>query len=641
MPAPKSRKSGRWEADTTRVDLIEHARAVESEITALADLGPSSRADAPSWDALLESVIRVSGCDGGFIGEIAMSEIGIESMHPRAHSLSSPLPDDSSLAVAQVIAGADFSIVDSSDGERRLITLPLVAGSRRVSGIVGLVGDPGRIDASMSQVLGPLVNVVAGIADSLGDSSSGSGRGFEDEVAFLASVVGSAAYGMVVVDDRGVVEIVNEAAQAMLGLHEIELLGGPLVGFLETSDLEWVTDLVEAGCHERVGLDRRTVTLLEGSEFAFRADLTVSLVPAAERCRAILMFRSVESELQAQAVAKRAADLLAITPDLVLWADDDGRVEYLNGGGRALLEVEDCSTMAVADVFPPWAIDSFDREIRPALYERGTWTGNLALLTSAGEEIPASITFLYRDEGPYLAVMARDLRSQQHLDMLQDAFVSTVSHELRTPLSAILGYLEMFADGDLGALSDEQRLGLEAMKRNGVRLRDLVDQLLQVASVGDSGLEERSPLDLGDVVSRLIGSQDGWSDRVGLVSAEEAVVLGSEPELTSLVVGLVENALKFSDADVEVRVSRIGPWIELVVEDHGVGIPAAELGRVFDRFFRASNARQLETPGAGLGLAIARAIVRKHGGEIAIDSELGAGTTTRVLLPATDTETRM
>jgi signal transduction histidine kinase len=296
--------------------------------------------------------------------------------------------------------------------------------------------------------------------------------------------------------------------------------------------------------------------------------------------------------------------------------------------------------MSMEDLFPPWAAERFGRDIIPELRSNGSWIGEMALVDQAGEEIPVSMTCLFRHEGDntYYALLARDLREHQHLELLQHAFVSTVSHELRTPLTGILGYLEMFVSGDLGDVGPEQKLALDVMSRSGDRLLELVDKLLQVASIGETAIREP---ELVRIASVLEDARSSWSGQfVGTIttdvgSVQTAEVSGSEVELATVFSGLFENAVKFSPngGDIQVSAKVVDGSITIEVSDSGIGIPGTDIDRVFDRFFRASNAREMESQGAGLGLAIARAIVRKYGGEITVTSAPEEGTLVRVILP--------
>jgi two-component system sensor histidine kinase SenX3 len=113
------------------------------------------------------------------------------------------------------------------------------------------------------------------------------------------------------------------------------------------------------------------------------------------------------------------------------------------------------------------------------------------------------------------------------------------------------------------------------------------------------------------------------------------VVLGDRRQLVSAVYNLLDNAVKYSDpgSSVHVRARTDGRWVDLSVEDHGIGIPRRDLARVFERFYRVDPARSRETGGTGLGLAIVRHVVSNHAGEVRVDSQEGAGSTFTLRLP--------
>jgi signal transduction histidine kinase len=226
----------------------------------------------------------------------------------------------------------------------------------------------------------------------------------------------------------------------------------------------------------------------------------------------------------------------------------------------------------------------------------------------------------------------------RELDGLKDEFVSLVSHELRTPLTSIRGYVELLLD-DAEAGSNERRY-LEIVDRNSERLLELVSDLLFLAQIeaGKLGIERRK-VDLSKIVEECIETSSPVADARGieLVAKVERVpkLQGDRARLAQVLDNLVSNGLKFtrSGGRVEVRLSAEDGAAVLEVEDTGFGIPAAEQVRLFERFFRSSNATESAIPGTGLGLTITKAIVERHGGRIEIDSAENAGTTVRVRLP--------
>lgn len=627
-------------------ELLRARSDILGEVAHLQQEYVRNRDVAAMWQLLLDSLLRSSGCDIGFIGELVWTDIGVPNLETRASTLTDVLPPTLGLVISEVIASADHVFVGLPSSDTRFLGLPLVAADR-VIGVVGLSGPKEVLSERSSELLLPLVTVVASIIEALNNAAERDAamERLEKNLSFLQAVVGSASLGVVVIDEVGEVELVNDAVCTRLGRTEKELVGQTLVPIVASADIAWILSQFNGPENQNGTFARRTVGMYADRNMAFSADMTVSTFKlSGGRLRAVLLFRDIEAELLAQATARRSADLLAATPDLVAWTAPDGSIDYLNAGGRSMIREEDINGMRMEDLFPAWAVETFRHEIIEVSMRDGSWMGELALKASDGEEIPVSMTCLFRDQGTdaFFAILARDLREHRHLELLQNAFVSTVSHELRTPLTGILGYLEMFAAGELGEVNVEQKLALDVMRRNGSRLHDLVKKLLQVASIGQTALRKPLPVSIADVVENVVGElgRRHVGELITTIEQPDAAVTGSQSELGTLIGALVENAIKFSPqgGEIEVRLSREFDRVEVEVSDSGMGIPAPEIDQICERFFRASNAREMEVQGAGLGLAIARAIARKHGGEITATSVLNEGTTMRVILPASRSE---
>jgi signal transduction histidine kinase len=236
--------------------------------------------------------------------------------------------------------------------------------------------------------------------------------------------------------------------------------------------------------------------------------------------------------------------------------------------------------------------------------------------------------------------MAEQNKRLLELDRLKDEFLSLVSHELRTPLTSIRGYLDLVLDEEAGELNPEQRRFLQAVERNSGRLLRLVGDLLFVAQADAGRLSlERAKVDLAELAAHCVeGAAPAASEKsVTLVLMANPVpaLVGDRGRLAQVLDNLVSNALKFTPAGgtVEVRTFSEGEAVILEVEDTGIGIPAADQPRLFERFFRSSVADDQAIPGTGLGLAIVKAIVEAHAGLISIESREGKGTTFRIDLP--------
>jgi signal transduction histidine kinase len=246
------------------------------------------------------------------------------------------------------------------------------------------------------------------------------------------------------------------------------------------------------------------------------------------------------------------------------------------------------------------------------------------------------------DRGGFLGRIwtLREVTRERELDRLKDDFVATVSHELRTPLTSMMGFLEMIREGEAGELTDEQRRFLAIVYRSSERLQRLVGDLLFVARLDANGLQlQFGPVDLGEIVRDAAESSGALARSRELDLRVELsplpVVTGDRERLSQLIGNLISNAIKFTPAGgrVTVRAFVDGAHAVVEVEDDGIGIPAPEQDRLFQRFFRSSTATEQAIPGTGLGLVISRAIAEAHGGTIDVRSEAGAGACFRVELP--------
>jgi signal transduction histidine kinase len=222
---------------------------------------------------------------------------------------------------------------------------------------------------------------------------------------------------------------------------------------------------------------------------------------------------------------------------------------------------------------------------------------------------------------------------------MKDEFVSLVSHELRTPLTSIRGYVELLLEEGAELTTEQQRF-LGVVDRNSGRLLDLVGDLLFLAQV-DAGkvAVELEDVDLTQVVREAVEGLRPVAEarKIELSTAIEHVppLLADPARLAQVLDNLVSNALKFTPEGGRVRVNMAAAdgTVVLVIEDSGLGIPAAEQHRLFGRFFRSSRATENAIPGTGLGLTITKAIVERHGGRISLESAEDKGTTVRVELP--------
>lgn len=216
--------------------------------------------------------------------------------------------------------------------------------------------------------------------------------------------------------------------------------------------------------------------------------------------------------------------------------------------------------------------------------------------------------------------------------------IAAVSHDLRTPLATIGAYVELLEAGDAGELSGEMRQMLDVVEENVQRAYALADDLVELRGADTSSHE---PVRLADVVDRAVRALGPIAAGRGLALQVESTlgevrVIGNAVALDRVLVNLLSNAVKFTPADgtITLRAGVEQGSAVVTVTDTGSGIPAADQQRIFERYYRADNARADRVPGSGLGLAIVRELVAQHGGTVQVSSRPGHGATFTLRLPA-------
>jgi signal transduction histidine kinase len=270
-----------------------------------------------------------------------------------------------------------------------------------------------------------------------------------------------------------------------------------------------------------------------------------------------------------------------------------------------------------------------------------------ALVLAAATVALSAVPIMFRQASLARLLEGQELVVEQlrKLNASKSDMIGTVSHEMRTPLTSIVGFVELVLDDPAGDLPEDAKDMLRVVDRNARRLENMVDNMLTMTRLESS---DATPPAAPVVIARLLrATADSLRPfttsrdvRLSITCDDSFIVEGDERQLERVFTNVMENAIKFSPAAGVVRIvaapgtALVGePSVEISISDSGMGIPDDELPQLFDRFFRASNARDTVVPGAGLGLAIVREIVHAHGGDIAVHSVLGEGTTFRITLP--------
>jgi two-component system phosphate regulon sensor histidine kinase PhoR len=360
-------------------------------------------------------------------------------------------------------------------------------------------------------------------------------------------------------------------------------------------------------------------------------------VAEAER-RAAARIRAAEDE------ARAAAVVLEALPDAIVELDAERRIVRANRAARELLGAVPGTTLLSA-IRDPDILAGVDDALA------GRDTVNVPFVLPGPVERHFDAIFLRLDIGAGLrsraAVLFRDVTALRRADRVRADFVANVSHELRTPLTAVAGFVETL----LGPARDDEPARLRflaIMDAEAKRMTRLVADLLSLSRI--EATEHTAPTDavaleplIGRAADSLGAAAKAKGSRV-TVTLEQGLppVVGDADQLQQVLQNLVDNAIKYGRSPGEVRIQARradrpglpGPAIDIAVADDGEGIARPHLARLTERFYRIDAGRSRRLGGTGLGLAIVKHIVKRHRGQLTIESEQGKGSVFTVTLPA-------
>jgi two-component system sensor histidine kinase SenX3 len=332
-----------------------------------------------------------------------------------------------------------------------------------------------------------------------------------------------------------------------------------------------------------------------------------------------------------RATADRLVGALDVIPQGIVLADADGEVVFRNraaSGFFAARHSEALVESAIVELIAE-AVAGEGGTRTLDLYGPPRRALQLRAVPLEGEE-PG------QRAGAFLLV--EDVSERQRLDAVRRDFVANISHELKTPVGA-LGLLAETLAGETDP--EVVRRLTQRMQREAFRVARTIDDLLQLSRIEAGELPTREPVPVHLVIAEAVDRTRPGAELQGvrLVVEEPSrrlTVLGDRRQLVSAVANLCDNAVKYSDEGGQVVLSTRtdGRFVEIDVADRGIGIPALDLERVFERFYRVDRARSRDTGGTGLGLAIVRHVVQNHEGSVTVASREGEGSTFTLRLPA-------
>jgi len=343
-----------------------------------------------------------------------------------------------------------------------------------------------------------------------------------------------------------------------------------------------------------------------------------------------LRLRDAEIALQAQRL-QEFLEAIEASPNGVLLVDSGDQIEWFNSTAAdhfGLNRERDRRQRVTNLVRAPAFV---------AYMQRDQYDESVVFTAPSGR---GTLMVLVRRYGDGMKlVLSQDITERERTDAMRRDFVANVSHEIRTPLTVLAGFVETMSSLPLTEV-ERQRV-LAVMTQQTDRMQALVGDLLTLAQLEGS---PRPPVDRWLVVSDLMRrtQADGLALSAGrhvlvVTGGDDAEIAGSDTELLSAVGNLVNNAVRYTPPGGRIDVQ--WQWQDdgsaaIIVSDTGAGIAREHLPRLTERFYRVDGSRSRETGGTGLGLSIVKHVAQRHGGAIEITSEVGKGSTFKLVLPA-------
>ncbi len=361
-----------------------------------------------------------------------------------------------------------------------------------------------------------------------------------------------------------------------------------------------------------------------------------------------LALNQMSEEIQddIQTITEEKNELRAILSSMaegVIVVDKDQKILLINSSGEEML---DLSTEKVTGKFL-W--EMVRKEELVSLVKRVLMTGNEEDIEMTFDFPVARVlhaqaaTILSEGRNIFGVVMVfHDTTKLKQLEKLRREFVANVSHELKTPLTSIKGFVETLLEDVISDPENSMKF-LQIIQQHTERLDNLVDNLLELSSIESGELPMNfGKIGLKELIAHTVAS---FADRLShknqvlniAVNPEDLEAWVDEEKMQRTLSNLLDNAHKYTPAggQIEICAKQELDRIKIEVSDNGEGIPSEHLPRIFERFYRVDKARSRQLGGTGLGLAIVKHIVLAHGGEISVESKVGAGTKFTIHLPKT------
>jgi two-component system phosphate regulon sensor histidine kinase PhoR len=324
-------------------------------------------------------------------------------------------------------------------------------------------------------------------------------------------------------------------------------------------------------------------------------------------------------------------------PDALLLISVNGIIELSNNTARELFLHDQLDGRPFLEIVRS---PNFLNLIDEVKQHRVSGFTELTLDVPEEKHLFVRVSPLYYQVGELAGLVAifHDTTQMKRLEQMRKDFVANVSHEIKTPVTAIQGFAETLLDGALYDRDNAEKF-LTTIKSHSIRLNRLVDDLLTISKIELGVITiDKTEIHLSDIIDDVMNTllvQVAEKEITIKKSVEdgEARICADRDRVEQILLNLTDNAIKFTEkGEIEIGVSQEGERSYLYVKDTGAGIPEKYLSRLGERFFRVAPSRSRELGGTGLGLAIVKHLVKAHGWEMNIESEVGEGTTVKIYL---------
>jgi signal transduction histidine kinase len=344
------------------------------------------------------------------------------------------------------------------------------------------------------------------------------------------------------------------------------------------------------------------------------------------------------AEAAARAVAserEQAANVLDAVGEGIFLVDGAGVIRLWNRAATLVtgMRGDVVRDTPVSEVFPEW--EAIVARIPIAKHGAAARSATLPVrvgvrdlwLSFVAVSIPDGIVYAFRD-----------LTSERRLEEEKSDFIATISHELRTPMAAVYGAAQTLLKRDSALTPEQKRTMLEMVASQAARLGQITEAVLLATQLDRGTLAvESEAVDVGELTRATVEamrSQLPPAAKVDIdIAPEVGIASGAPDRIQQVLVNLLDNAVKYGEGPVSVRVEPANGVVRILVADRGPGIPFAEQQRIFEKFYRSGPELTRASGGTGLGLYISRELVQRMGGRLVVRSEPGAGATFVVELP--------